>query len=264
MSGCGVMSTALIQQLGLFSQRWSAGRASFCPPGDVFDPRHIAVELIDEKSAKSYCEREHYAHSYPAARCRVGVLRKVPFKKEELVGVGVYSVSMSQRVIPAYFEGCSPLQGVELGRFCLSPVLTFNAESWVIARMQRLLKRALPEVRGVLAYCDPVERRNEHGELVKRGHVGTIYRATNARFRGLSSPRTLWLSPSGASLSDRLLSKVRLGETGERYALDRLHGLGAPRRHLHEDGPAYIARLKDDHWLRPIRHPGNLAFTWSV
>ena len=99
---------------------------------------------------------------------------------------------------------------------------------------------------------------------MKRGHVGTIYKATNAAYRGLSSARTLWLAPNGASLADRLLSKVRNSETGERYAMERLAALGAPPRLLHEDGAAYVRRLKEERWLRPVRHPGNHAFTWSL
>jgi hypothetical protein len=254
----------LVEQLSLFCQRWSGGRASYRPAGEPFDPRFVSVEPIDEREAKAYVLRAHYAGSYPSARFRAGVRIKEPFRPERLGGVGVFSVPMNQRVIPSYFDGFDPNHGVELGRFVLDEDLAANAESYCLARMFRLLRTALPEVRGLLAYSDPLERRNEQGELVKRGHVGTIYKATNAAFRGRSSPRTLWLSPSGACFSDRLLSKVRLGETGERYALERLSAGGAPRRELHESGSSYIERLKSAEWLRPSRHPGNLAFTWDL
>jgi hypothetical protein len=129
--------------------------------------------------------------------------------------------------------------------------------------LHRQLQLALPAVRGVVAYSDPVERRDELGHLVKRGHVGTIYRATNASYRGLSSRRTLWLSPSGHSLAERALSKVRLGETGEAYVMARLEVLGAPRRTLRESGADYIHRLKACGWLKPLRHPGNHTYTWA-
>ena len=125
------------------------------------------------------------------------------------------------------------------------------------------MREALPSVRGVVAYSDPVERRDESGQLVKRGHIGTIYRATNAQYRGLSSRRTLWLAPSGISFADRALSKVRLGETGERYVMERLRALGAPRRQTGEGGADYVARLKGCSWLKPMRHPGNHTFTWE-
>ena len=257
-------------------RRWWISSASFAnagiavarrigrPAGEIFDPRYVSVEPIEEREAKAFVENEHYSGTYPAARFRAGVLVKEPFRKERLAGVGAFSVSMNQKVIPAYFAGFDAVDGVELGRFVLDNSLAANAESWCVARMHRLLKAALPNVRGVLAYCDPIERRDESGGVVKRGHVGTIYKATNATYRGTSSARTLWLSPSGASFADRLLSKLRLAESGERYALERLAALGAPRRLLHESGAAYVGRLKAEGWLRPVRHPGNLAFTWQV
>jgi len=254
----------LVEQLGLFCQRWTRRRVSYRPAGEIFDPRFVSVQPIEESAAKAFIETHHYSASYPAARFRAGVLVKEPFRKEVLAGVGVFSVSMNQRVIPAYFDGFAPGEGIELGRFVLADSLAANAESYCLARMHRLLKTALPAVRGVLAYCDPIERRDETGQVVKRGHVGTIYKATNATYRGVSSPRTLWLSPGGASLTDRLLSKVRLSETGERYALEKLAALGAPQRRAHEGGGDYVARLKSIAWLRPVRHPGNLAFTWQL
>ena len=264
MSGGTSPATAVVEQLGLFCQRWDRRRASYRPAGEIFDPRFASVEPIGEREAKAFVETHHYSGSYPAARFRAGVWIKEPFKKDRLAGVGVFSVPMNQKVVPAYFAGLAPSDGIELGRFVLDSTLAANAESWTLVRMQRLLRTALPGVRGIVAYCDPVERRDEQGNVVKRGHVGTIYRATNAAFRGSSSARTLWLAPSGACLSDRLLSKVRLAETGERYAIQRLMALGAPRRCPHESGVDYVDRLKEIHWLRPVRHPGNLAFTWTL
>lgn len=253
-----------LPQPDLHCQRWNGRRASYRPAGEPFDPRHAGVEPLDEREAKAFVEQHHYSGSYPAARFRAGVFIKEPFQKARLAGVGVFSVPMNQKVVPAYFAGFEPSHGVELGRFVLDDSLAANAESWALARMKKLLRQALPNVRGVVAYSDPIERRDETGALVKRGHVGTIYRATNAAYRGLSSARTLWLAPNGASLADRLLSKVRNSETGERYAMERLTALGAPRRQPHEDGAAYVRRLKEEKWLRPMRHPGNHAFTWQL
>jgi hypothetical protein len=252
------------QHLDFYCQRWSRRRASYRPAGEPFDSRYAGVAPLEEREAKAFVEQHHYSGTYPAARFRAGVFIKEPFRKTRLAGVGVFSVPMNQKVIPAYFAGLAPSHGVELGRFVLDDSLAANAESWALARMKKLLREALPNVRGVVAYSDPIERRDETGTLVKRGHVGTIYKATNAAYRGLSSARTLWLAPNGASLADRLLSKVRNSETGERYAMERLVALGAPRRQTHEDGAAYVRRLKVEQWLRPVRHPGNHAFTWNL
>jgi len=245
-------------------QRWRNGRASYRPAGELFDPRYITVEAIDDSMAKAYVLRHHYSGSYPAARFRAGVFRKEPWRKEELVGVGVFSVPMNQQVIPAYFDGLAPNDGAELGRFVLAESLAANAESWAIARMKRLLRQHLPSVRGIVAYCDPVERRTVDGTLIKRGHTGVIYKASGCTYRGRSSARTLWLAPNGESLADRTLSKIRLEEVGQGYAMDKLRQIGAPPARFNESGVSYIERLKTSGWLRPLRHPGNFAFTFSL
>lgn len=245
-------------------QRWTSRRVSYRPAGEVFDARWACVDAIDEATAKAFVLQHHYSGSYPAARFRAGLLIKEPFRKEVLSGVAVFSVAMNQQVIPAYFDGLQPNAGVELGRFCLLDSVAANGESWSLSRMKKLLRRALPEVRGVVAYCDPLERRDADGNLVKRGHIGTVYRATNAAYRGRSSARTLWLAPSGECLADRMLSKIRLEEVGQGYAMVKLRKLGAPAPRLAERGVDYVARLKACRWLKPLRHPGNFAFTWHV
>lgn len=253
----------LADHLAAACQRWNKGRVSYRPAGEPFDPSRCSVQPIDEAQAKAFVVSMHYSGTYPAARFRAGVFVKAPFAQERLVGVGVFSVPMNQRVVPRYFPGLIPNEGVELGRLVLSDELAANAESWALARMRRLLARALPEVRGIVAYCDPIERRDERGELVKRGHIGTIYKASNAVYQGRSSARTLWMAPTGATFSDRMLSKLRGGETGERYAHERLAEHGAPRRWIGEAGPSYLHRLRKEGWLRPIRHPGNFVFTFA-
>lgn len=244
-------------------QRWANRRTSFRPAGELFDPSRASVQPIDDKTAKAFVEQHHYSGSYPAARFRAGVFIKDRFLRERLCGVGVFSVPMNQKVVPAYFDGFDPLEGVELGRFVLHDELAANAESWTISRMHKLLRVALPDVRGVLAYSDPVERIDESGVVTKVGHVGTIYKAVNATFRGRSAARTLWISPAGISFPDRMLSKIRQEERGERYARLNLEEAGAPAQRLRESGLEYVTRLKECGWLKPMRHPGNLAFTWQ-
>jgi len=60
-----------------------------------------------------------------------------------------------------------------------------------------------------------------------------------------------------------MLSKLRQGEVGERYALQRLLECVAPGRKRGQSGAAYIHRLQDEGWLQPVRHPGNHVFTWA-
>lgn len=244
-------------------QRWRNGRASYRPAGEVFNTSRASVELIDERTAKSFVEQHHYSRSMVAARLRVGVFVKPAFEREYLGGVMVFSVPMTQNVIPATL-GLPPAHGVELGRMVLLDSLQANAETWSLGKAFKLLKHALPEVKGVVAYCDPVERRDEHGVLTKRGHTGTIYRAHNAFALGRGAARTLWLLPDGRIASERAMSKLRAGDTGHDYAERMLRDAGAPRRAANEDGAAWLLRLKNEGFLRRLSHPGNLRFGWRT
>lgn len=248
--------------LDIACQRWRNGRASYRPAGEVFDHRYASVQPIADADAKRFVESHHYSHAYVAARFRAGLFVKRPFHAEALCGVGVFSVPMNPSVIPAHV-GVPASEGVELGRFVLLDSCEANAETWALARMTRLLRDALPQVRGFVAYCDPIERRDLDGTITKRGHLGTIYRASNCSYRGRSSARTLWLAPNGHGLADRSLAKIRQEDCGQGYVMEKLVSLGAPRRQLSESGAQYVARLKASRWLRPLKHPGNFVFTFD-
>jgi len=245
-------------------QRWQDGRTRYRPPGELFDPRYFAVELIDEPVAKAFTERHHYSHAWPATRLRVGLLEKRPFLPERLCGVAAFSHPMSQAVLPKWLGVADPMHGVELGRFVLLDDIKAMGETWTLARAFRLLRRKLPDVQGVVAFCDPAERRAQDGTLTKRGHTGVIYRGFNARFGGRTEPRRLLLTPAGTVASERALSKIRNGEQGSAYALRQLSAAGCSRRHSYESGSAYVARLVREGELRSERTRGNLAFTWSL
>lgn len=247
-------------------QRWNNRKVRYRPPGEVFNPSCAEVVDLPEKDARAFVEQHHYSHSFPAARFRVGLMVKPRFGREYLGGVAVYSVPMTQSVIPSVLPGLAPAHGVELGRLVLldtPEVGVSNAESWFIARAHRLMRRNLPEVQGVVAYCDPVERRDAGGQLVKRSHTGVIYRASGCVWRGMSSPRTLLLTPDGQIASERALSKLRSGDQGRDYAEAQLRERGAPPRGTHEAPADWLVRLRAIGFLRPIRHPGNLRFAWD-
>lgn len=244
-------------------QRWRTGRASYRPAGEPIDPRRYGVELVDEATARAFVVGHHYSRSYPAAVCRVGLYEVAGAAGAQLVGVAVFGVPIQPAALRVH-AGVEPQAGVELCRFVLLDQVPANGETWMLARAFRLLKAEKPHVHGVLAYSDPMERRTAAGDVIKPGHVGTIYRAFNGRRAGTSSPRTLLLAPDGRVVSGRMLSKLRRGDRGAAYAYRALLELGAPRRHLGEADEAYVRRaLREGPWRR-VRHPGNLAYTWSV
>lgn len=253
-------------QLALFSgcQRWRGGREQYRPAGEPFEPARYGVEPIGFTPARRFVAEHHYSATMPAARLQLGLMHKASaFQAETLAGVIVFSVPVQEQAVPAWL-GLPPRLGIEIGRLVLLDAVPGNGESWFLGRCFRLLRQMLPEVRGVLSYCDPLERRDAEGRVVKRGHIGTVYRAFNGCYAGRSAARTLVLAPDGRSVNERTLSKIRLGEQGAGYAVRQLQALGAPAPLPGEEGSAYVARALDDGGFRKIWHPGNLAFTWRM
>jgi len=254
-----------LQIVGGASQRWCNRKVRYRPPGEVFEPRFAEVVPIEESRAREFTLRHHYSQSYPAARFRAGIFVKKPFRPEFLGGTAVFSVPMTDAVITRWLEVDDPRCGIELGRLVLldHDDLQTNAESWFVARAFKLLKRALPELKGVVAFCDPVARVDTAGRVRKPVHSGVIYHALNGVYRGTTSARTHLVAQDGWVASPRALSKIRNGETGAAYALRQLEQHGAPRRRMHEDGAAYITRLRSEAYLRSERHPGCLGFVFK-
>lgn len=245
-------------------QRWRNHRSSYRPAREPIDPSKFGVEPIErDRDARAFVVAHHYSASYPAARFRAGLFRQAHrFAKRELVGVAVFSVPAQSRAIPCWLEVPGP-EGVELGRFVLLDDVRSNAETWFLARALRQLREELPEVRRVLSYSDPAERVVD-GVVVKRGHVGTIYRAANASHLGRSKVETEQVSPRGVVVSRRALSKIRNDERGAGAAVRRLVALGGPERQAHEPGRLYVERALREGGFRPHRHPGKHVFAFGL
>lgn len=247
------------------SQRWKERRSRFTPKGTLFNPARCEIVPIPEGMAKEFITQHHYSGSYPAARFRVGLMLKPgSFQPSFLAGCAVLSVPMQSAVVPKYL-GVEANEGVELGRLVLldHDALGFNAESYFVARAFKLLREALPNLKGVVSYADPLPRFAADGELVKPGHAGTIYKALNGRYHGRSGKRTLIISRSGQVVSERALSKIRNEEQGMDYACRQLLAMGAPSRIAHELARDYVNRALIEGGFQKAQHPGNHVFSWS-
>lgn len=241
------------------TQRWRARRASYRPSNEPLNPSRYGVELLPgDKLARQFVVLHHYSGSYPAARCRVGL-----YRRRQLVGVAVFSVPASARVLPKY-TGLGNEAAVELGRFVLLDDVPGNGETWFLARAFRALLDALPQIRAVVAFSDPVPRRSAAGQLTLPGHIGTIYQAHNGRHVGRTNRATHWLDASGRVVSPRALSKLRTDDQGAAYAYELLRAAGAPARKPLEDGRAYVRRALRQGPFRTLRHPGCLAYVWPL
>lgn len=240
------------------TQRWRDGRARYRPAGETIRTRdHEIAEIPDDTTARSFIEAHHYSGTYPAAKERFGL-----YRRGALVGVAVFSVPCNGATLTKVFPHAALDSLVELGRFTLLDLVESNGETWFKARCRELLKRA--GYVGLVSFSDDVARTDTEGRQIFCGHLGTIYQASNAVFLGRGTARTLKLLPDGRVFSDRAAQKVRAGEQGWRYAAKQLVAFGAtPAPENNEERRAWLK-----HWTtiltRPLRHPGNLKYAWSL
>ena len=243
------------------AQRWRGGRPSYRPAGEPIDTSRYEVAAIDGKGAdtiaRAFVVREHYAASMPAARERFGLYRGA-----DLVGVAVFSHPAQDKVLACL--PCPKAEAVEIGRLVLLDDVPANGESWFIARAFEVLRAR--GYTGVVSFADPVERSDAAGEVVKPGHIGTIYQATNALYDGLATARTLRLLPDGSSFNERTRSKIRGRERGWRHAVEQLVAAGAtPPEHTDVAADLHAWLLRElPRVTRALKHGGNHRYLFPL
>jgi hypothetical protein len=236
------------------TQRWRERRDSYRPAGEVINTSAFDVSSIsDDTTAKAFVEAHHYSGSFPAARFRFGLYRRC-----DLVGVAVFSVTWPHVLRPLFGDAWK--DSLELGRFVLLDDVAANGETWFLARAFEQL-RALG-VAGVVSFSDPHPRQSSDGRQVFGGHIGNIYQAFNARYRGLSSRATEYLLPDGTVFANRSTGKVRKGERGFVYARGQLEAFGA-ERYSGGDRGAWLYRALEQ-VARRVRHPGKHRYGWGL
>lgn len=240
-------------------QRWRDGRPRWRHRSEGgFDAAQYEVAPVDDRTAKAYVERHHYARSYVASRLRYGLWDR----RGALLGVAVLSVPVRRAVLTGPFPELEPFtESLELGRFVLADRVPANAESWFLGRVFRLAARE--GVRGLVSFSDPVARRDAAGRLVFPGHLGVIYQASNAIYAGRGTARTLLVLPDGRVLNERALAKLRSLDTGHAYVEELLRAFGAPPR---RGAPTaeWLPRAVAAAGVRRLRHPGNHRYLFRL
>jgi len=216
------------------SQRWRDRRCHWIPDATEIDPKQLAVDVISTKNqAAPFVRAHHYTASMPVARLSVGLFANARGGRSELVGVCVFSHPVNNASVPKSAGLADPRTACDLGRLVIDDSQGGNAETFLIARAFRLLRREKPEILSVISYADPVRRVNPDGRVILPGHCGLIYRAANSQYSGRSSPRTDLILPDGQPISSRALSKIRNAECGQRYAIDMQSRRSSVPGHAH-------------------------------
>ena len=140
------------------------------------------IKRIDCKTAKEYIIKNHYSHG-----CHNGPSPCYGlFDKENLIGVLMFATPCSEAVRASVFGPNYKDWVTELHRLHIKDVTPRNTESWFISRCLKLLKHDKPQIKAVLSFADSTE-----------GHIGTIYKATNAYFCGTTGKATFYRDEVG-------------------------------------------------------------------
>lgn len=246
----------------MLTQRWLFTESRYRPAGECIDPRHYEVAAIGSGTANAFVKTHHYSGTAVYDRYRYGM-----FRAGRLVGVAIFSHPTNERIL-SVFGSHDVRRSMELGRFVLLDEVPGNGESWFLGQCFRELRRAIDyktqaplRPHGVIAFSDPVPRRDRVGRLVMPGHRGAIYQAFNGVYLGRATRRTLYLWPNGRCVNSRRMQKIRSGEQGSKSAIEEFLSFGADEPW--EDRNAWMK-----HWLEQLTtklpHPGNYKYAWAL
>jgi hypothetical protein len=242
-----------------YAQRWHDRHQSFRGPGDTpFNPRAYRVTLISQGQAKRWVEANHYSGTYPSVSLAYGLLYH-----GRLRGVATLGVPGGPAVLHAVFPMLAPsAEALELNRFVLADAVPRNGETWMLSQVFH--HAASTGRRGIVAHSDPCAIRSLDGVETFPGHIGRIYQARSAAYLGRTKPRTVLVTPDGQVLDDRALSKVRNGERGQDYVIDRLRQLGAPPIGRGESGASWLPRALRMAGVFRLRRHGKHRYVFLI
>lgn len=123
------------------------------------------VRKISTHEAKEYIIEHHYSHGCHNSPSPCYGL----FDGLHLIGVCMFATPCSEAVRASVFGEDMKDAVIELHRLHILDITPTNTESYFISRCLKMLKKDRPETKAVLSFSDSTE-----------GHIGTIYRATNA------------------------------------------------------------------------------------
>ena len=181
------------------------------------------VEHIDfSESVRRFILKWHYSdYANIQAKETFGLFREGTFLPE-MVGVCVYTRPAGPTAAQKYYPE-APDKCLELRRLCLIDDTPRNAESFFVSRTLKWLRKN-SDWKFVVSYADP-----------EQGHRGTIYKAANFKYEGVTGPGSSLLV-DGKSFHIRTL-----------IMLDRPYGVEINERYKAGDPGIQIVKTKPKH-----------------
>ena len=134
-----------------------------------FKARELVISPVSLVIVREFIERHHYSHSVNGVKVTQCF---AVTHNAELVGAVLFG-AMSTTAWKKF--GSTEMEVLELRRLVLLDEAGRNSESRTIAATLHWIKKNCPQVHVIVSYADP-----------NHGHTGTIYRAANFKYLGLS------------------------------------------------------------------------------
>lgn len=195
---------------------------------DTITPLMLDVVKCELKEVRSFVETYHYSKSVNGVKISQCFAVK---SKDELVG-GVIFGQMSTTAWKKF--GKNEQEVLELRRLVLLDKCGHNCESRVISQCIKWIRRNVKSVKIIVSYADP-----------HHGHLGTIYKASNFKYIGLSG-------------KDKGFRDIETGKVYHSRAL---------RTKYNGDFKPFVKKLrekKEQGLLEPIELPGKHCYVFEL
>lgn len=178
---------------------------------------NLKLDWCNYKMAKYACENWHYAKKMVTAKTtKIGV-----WENDKFIGVIIYGRGANNNALKKY--GLRADEGCELMRVALKEHKTPVTRIMSISR--KLLLSFSPNLKLIISYADP-----------EQGHEGTIYKADNWQYEGLTDKVDYYIDSQGNELhwrkarfaqkrGEKLEMFYKPGKNKFIYWLDKRHEL---------------------------------------
>jgi hypothetical protein len=147
---------------------------------EYVDTSKISIRKINNNIAKDFIVKYHYSHAWTMCSLALGIFyssdEEMAFfegKQEDLIGCMVFGNPVGRSTAASLSSELEINNVYELTRLFVHDGYGKNIESYCIGQALGYIKRNIPKIKAVISYSDP-----------EQGHVGTIYKATNAIYQG--------------------------------------------------------------------------------
>ena len=230
MAGQNTMNALLtLEQPQLFERTAHTPFAPvMCSASRTMKARELEITPCGLQQVRRFVEQHHYSHNVNGVKISYCFQVKCDGR---LVGGVIYG-ALSTTAWKRFAD--TEQKVLELRRLVLLDEAGRNSESRVVGWTLRWLRKHAPAVEVVVSYADPAH-----------GHSGTIYRASNFQYKGISATDKGFRDP----------------ETGKTYHSRAL------RTKYNGDFKPFVKRLREKHdagRLEVVELPGKHCYTYNL